>query len=324
MSQPSVFISRQLPANASELLIEAGFTVEIWQEQRPMRQEELIERCRNVRALLCTSADLIDHSFVQQCGHLEIISTFAVGYDNIDIAAAQNAGIRIGHTPGVLTEATAEIAFGLLISVARHFLDTHHQIRRGEWKYFIPTKNLGLDLKRKTLGIFGLGAIGSEMASRCKSVYDMDIIYHNRNPNPIAEQQLGARLVSFDDLISKSDVISVHASLNEQTREIFNMSVFQKMKRTAIFINTARGGLHHEGDLVRALREGKIWGAGLDVTNPEPMSKDHPLLQMPRVLVLPHIGSSTEFTRCEMARLAAENIIRYFREGQLIHEVKLT
>lgn len=323
MEKLKVFISRQLPTTAEELLIQADFDVVVWQEEYPMPKLTLIEQCQSVDALLCTGIDQIDADFLQACSHLKIISTFAVGFDNIDIKAAGKLGILIGNTPGVLTEATAEIAFGLMLSVARHFLDTHRQIGNGEWKYFVPTKNLGMDLKGKTLGIFGLGAIGFEMAMRSKAVYDMQVIYCNRNNNLEAEKQLGATRVSFNELLSQSDVVSVHASLNPGTKGIFDKGAFAKMKKTAIFINTARGGLHVEEDLIEALEANEIWGAGLDVTNPEPMQPDNKLLSMPRVLVLPHIGSSTYFTRSEMARLAAENIIGFFRNGKPIHEVTI-
>ncbi|MBK8504753.1 MAG: D-glycerate dehydrogenase [Saprospiraceae bacterium] len=316
MEKIKVFISRQLPITAEDLLSQADFEVVVWQEEYPMPKSTLIEQCQSASALLCTGIDEIDAGFLEACPHLEIISTFAVGFDNIDINAATKIGISVGHTPGVLTEATAEIAFGLMLSVARHFLDTNRQIGKGEWKYFIPTKNLGIDLKGKTLGIFGLGAIGFEMARRSKAVYDMNIIYCNRNINHDAEKQLGAKRVSMDELLSQSDVLSVHASLNADTKGIFNKGAFSKMKKTAIFINTARGGLHVEEDLIGALESNEIWGAGLDVTNPEPMHPDNKLLSMPRVLVLPHIGSSTYFTRSEMARLAAENIIHFFRNGK--------
>ncbi|MCB0687233.1 MAG: D-glycerate dehydrogenase [Saprospiraceae bacterium] len=322
MNKPNVFISRQLPDIARALLSEAVFKCQIWDHEIPMPQNALIEHCQGMDALLCTAIDKIDAALYDACPDLKIISTFAVGYDNIDLAGAGKAGIRIGHTPGVLTEATAEIAFGLMVAVARHFLDAHRQIPEGSWKYFVPTRNLGQDLQRKTLGILGLGAIGFEMARRCKAVYDMQIIYHNRGINEEAEKTLGARKVTFEELLKQSDVLSVHASLNAQTKEIFNQGAFSQMKEEAIFINTARGGLHCEQDLIEALASGSIWGAGLDVTNPEPMHADNPLLKMPRVIVLPHIGSSTVFTRDEMARIAAQNIIHFFTTGKLLHEVE--
>lgn len=321
MSKPRVFISRKLPSTAENLLENAGFQIHCWEQEPPMPKELLIAECQKVDALLCTSGDSIDAAFLHSCSHLKIISIYAVGYDNIDIRTASQLGIPIGHTPGVLTDATAEIAFGLLVAVARNFLDAHRAIEKGKWKYFNPIKYLGKDLKNKTLGIFGLGAIGFEMARRCKAVYDMEIIYHNRTTNKKAEELLGARLVSFNQLLEQSDVLSVHASLNPETKGVFSESAFRKMKRSAIFLNTARGGLHNESDLIRAIEDEQIWGVGLDVTNPEPMSSGNPLLNMERVMILPHIGSATFFTRSEMARLAAENIIRFFREGKLVHQV---
>lgn len=321
MNKTRVFISRKLPVTAENLLEKAGFEVRCWGQEPPMPKERLIAECQNAEALLCTSIDAIDDEFLKACSHLKVISTFAVGYDNIDIKTAAKLGIHIGHTPGVLTDATAEIAFGLMIAVARNFLDAHRTIDQGTWKYFNPIRHLGMDLKNKTLGIFGLGAIGFEMARRCKAVYDMPVIYHNRSVNKKAEEKLDAKKVSFEKLLQESDVLSVHASLNIETKEIFNQQAFAKMKNTAIFLNTARGGLHHEKDLIRALQDQQIWGAGLDVTNPEPMAPGNPLLQMPRAVVLPHIGSATFFTRSEMARLASENIITFFREGRLVHQV---
>ena len=314
-----VFISRQLPDLAPQLLEEAGFTIKMWQHERPMHQEELITAVQKVDALLCTSADKIDDLFFRRCSHLEIISTFAVGYDNIDVSKAHDLQIPIGHTPGVLTDATADIAFALLLAVARKMCFQHKRIVSGNWKYFIPTAYLGLELKNKTLGIFGLGAIGLEMAKRCQAAYQMPVIYHNRNRNLQAETKVQADYVNFRELLQRSDILSVHASLNEQNRGIFNADTFHQMKPTSIFLNTARGALHHEADLIEALQSQTIWGAGLDVTNPEPMQPDNPLLQMENVAVLPHIGSATVQARDGMARLAAENIISFYRSGQVLH-----
>lgn len=286
-----------------------------------MQNQELVEACQDKDALLSTSLDTIDAGFIEACSHLDIIATFAVGFDNIDVAAATNRNIVIGNTPGVLTDATADVAFGLMIAVARKMFHVHKSIEKGDWKYFIPLKNLGQDLKGKTLGIFGLGGIGYEMARRCRAAYDMEIIYHNRTRNAKAEQDLDATYVDFDKLLADSDVLSVHASLNKATQEIFNQHAFARMKDSAIFINTARGGLHNEPDLIQALEKGVIWGAGLDVTNPEPMHPNNKLLQMENVAILPHIGSSTLHARNEMARLAAENIIEFYRSGKVPHQV---
>lgn len=183
--------------------------------------------------------------------------------------------------------------------------------------FFRPKAHLGVELKNKTLGIFGLGRIGMEMAKRCKGAYNMHIIYCNRSQNSLAEELLQARKVSFDELLAQSDVLSVHCSLTDETREIIDRLAFEKMKRTAIFINTARGAIHNEEDLFDALKNNVIWGAGLDVTNPEPMKSDHPLLSMENVAILPHIGSSTIEARNAMSRLCAENIIQGLRGNRL-------
>ncbi len=180
---------------------------------------------------------------------------------------------------------------------------------KGEWLFFEPTADLGIEVKGKTLGIFGLGNIGFEMAKRCIGAYNMKVIYHNRNHNIEAEKELKAEMVSFEELLKRSDVLSVHTNLSAETKGRFDKKAFAQMKPSSIFINTARGGIHNEEDLIYALQNGIIWGAGLDVTNPEPMKKDNPLLTMPTVAVLPHIGSATFETRNAMAEIAAENII---------------
>jgi glyoxylate reductase len=275
----------------------------------------LKEAAKQHNVLLCLSADKIDVAFLNECKHLEIISQFAVGYDNINVPEATKLGIPVGNTPDVLSDATADIAFGLMMTVSRKFFYLHKSIAKGEWRYFQPKKNLGIELKNKTLGIFGLGRIGIEMAKRCKGAYNMNVIYHNRKRNESAEKELGAKWVSFDELLQQSDVLSVHSMLSEETKGIFNKSAFSKMKSNAIFINTSRGGVHNEPDLIEALNNKIIWGAGLDVTNPEPMLPDNPLLSMESVAVLPHIGSGTVEARNAMSRLAAENIIQFYKTG---------
>jgi len=193
----------------------------------------------------------------------------------------------------------------------------HKKIERNEWKYFTPTSNLGMELKHKTLGVFGLGRIGMEMAKRCKGAYHMNIIYNNRKPNKEAEKTLKAKWVSFDDLLQQSDVLSVHCALSKETKGVFNKEAFEKMKPTSIFVNTARGPVHNEEDLLEALKAETIWGAGLDVTNPEPMKFDNALLEMENVAILPHIGSATIEARNEMSRLAAVNIIEFYKGNKI-------
>jgi glyoxylate reductase len=316
-SDIKVFVSSVLPEIGINMLQKEGFDVRRWNDPSPIPRDELIKNAKQSNALLCTLTAKIDAEFLKECSHLEIISQYGVGYDNINIAEATKQGIPVGNTPGVLTDATADIAFGLMIAASRKMFFMHKKIQKDEWKHFTPVSNLGIELKYKTLGIFGLGRIGTEMAKRCKGAYEMNIIYYNRTRNAAAEKLLNAKYVSFDELLAQSDVLSVHSILSEETKGIFNKAVFDKMKPTSIFINTSRGSVHNEEDLIAALNEGKIWGAGLDVTNPEPMKPDNPLLNMPGVAVLPHIGSATVEARNGMSRLAAENIIEFYKNGHI-------
>jgi glyoxylate reductase len=271
--------------------------------------------------LITITTDPISKDFLNECKHLDIISQFGAGYDNINIEEATRLGIPVGNAPGAMSDATADIAFGLMIAVSRKFFYMHKQIGKGEWSHFRPKANLGIELKNKTLGIFGLGRIGIEMAKRCKGAYNMNIIYTNRKPNEQAEKSLQAKLVNFDELLQRSDVVSVHCALSEETKGVFNKSAFAKMKPTSIFINTSRGPVHNEEDLLAALKAGTIWGAGLDVTNPEPMKHDNPLLDMENVAILPHIGSATVEARNEMSRLAAVNIVEFYKHNRIPNNV---
>ncbi len=297
------------------MLHKEGFDVTSWSKDRPMTQAELLEKARQNNVLFCTLTDRIDTFFLNECKHLEIISQFGVGYDNIDVPEATRLGIPIGFTPDVLTDATADISFGLMLAASRKMFYQHKSIIRGEWDFFRPTAGLGLELKDKTLGVFGLGRIGLEMAKRCRGAFNMNILYCNRSRNKTAEDLLGAEFVNFEDLLSRSDVLSIHCALTEETKGLFDKTAFKKMKPSAIFINTSRGLVHNEDDLIAALMNGDIWGAGLDVTNPEPMRSGSPLLSMENVAVLPHIGSATLEARNSMSRLAAENIIGFYKHN---------
>jgi glyoxylate reductase len=310
-----VFISRDIPEIALTSLQQNGFDVKAWPHEHPMPQSELIAEAKKVNALLCTVSGKIDKTFLNECSHLEIISQFGAGYDNIDVAEATRLKIPVGNTPNVTSAATADVAFALMITASRKMFYLHKTIAKGEWGYFKPKANLGFELTGKTLGIFGMGKIGMEMAKRCQGAYDMPILYHNRKRNPEAEEKFGAKYVSLDELLQQSDVLSVHCILSEETKGFFNKSLFSKMKPSAIFLNTSRGLVHNEEDLIEALRNKQIWGAGLDVTNPEPMRADNPLLSMENVSILPHVGSGTVETRSNMSRLAALNIIEYYTKG---------
>jgi glyoxylate reductase len=315
--QVKVFVTRDIPSIGIDLLKEQGFIVEVWPHEWPMTSAELIEAGKKTNAMLTLLTDSINKNFLNECKHLDIISQFSVGYDNIDIPEATKLGIPIGYAPGAMSDATADVAFGLMLAVSRKMFYMHKSIAKGEWTYFKPKANLGIELKNKTLGIFGLGRIGMEMAIRCKGAYKMNIIYHNRKRNEEAEKLLNAQWVSFEELLRQSDVLSVHCALNKESLDIFNKDAFSKMKPTSIFINTARGGVHNEKDLLEALNKKNIWGAGLDVTNPEPMDANNPLLSMPNVAIVPHIGSSTEEARNEMARLAALNIVEFYKHNKV-------
>lgn len=321
MKNTKVFISLNIPDKGIDLLRSKGFEVEVWTDDDPISREALIKAAQSAQALITSSKNKLDASFLEACSHLDIISQFAAGYDNIDIPAATRLGIPIGNTPDAVSNATADIAFGLMLAVSRRMFYMHKSIAKGDWGDFRPRANLGVELKNKTLGIFGLGGIGMEMAKRCQGAYQMPVIYCNRNPNPEAEALLGAQQVSFEELLAQSDILSVHCSLNESTRGIFNRAAFQQMKASAIFINTSRGPVHQENDLIESLLRGEIWGAGLDVTDPEPMHADNPLLDMETVAVVPHIGSATVEARDEMSFLAARNVVEFYESGTFTHWV---
>lgn len=305
----NILITRKIPTKGIQLLESAGHTLTIYTEEENLSQEALIRLCQSQDALLSVGFNKLDRYFFEQCKHLKAVSLMSAGYDNVDVLAASSYRIPVSNTRNVLSRATSDIAFLLMLAVSRNAFNLHKKIEREEWKGFEPTANLGIELYDKTLGIFGLGGIGMELAKKAKAAYQMKVIYHNRKQNSEADQLLDAEFVSFEELLAKSDVISVHANLSDETKGIFNKAAFQKMRANCIFINTARGAMHQEQDLIDALQSQAIWGAGLDVTNPEPMLKDNLLLNLPNVCVLPHIGSATEETRANMAAMAADNII---------------
>ena len=315
----TVLITRILPEIAARMLKEAGMEVTQWQLPRDMTAEEFRHEAARHDAVLSIGANRIDREFLDACPGLKMISQFAVGFDNIDVPEATRRGIPVGNTPDSVTHATADVAVLLMMAVSRKAFFLNHQISLGAWKQFEPVKNLGIELRGKTLGIFGMGRIGVQMALRCKGAFGMDVIYHNRNRNLEGERYTGARWVSFEELLASSDVLSVHSVLSDETRGRFGAAEFSQMRSGSIFINTSRGGVHDEEALLQALRTNIIWGAGLDVTNPEPMAADHPLLSMENVAILPHIGSGTEETRNDMARTAAQNLISYFKDGSVPH-----
>lgn len=278
--------------------------------------DEWISYCQQCDAILNIGAYKIDAKFFDLCPSVKAVSLFSVGYDQVDLEEATRRGIPVSNTPDVLSRATSDISFMLMLMTSRLASFNTNQVRIGvRFKYFNPVSNLGQELYGKTLGIFGMGRIGYEMAVKCQAAYQMKVIYHNRNPKPELAEKLDARYVSFEELLQQSDVLSIHANYAPEYRGHFNAAVFEQMKSNAILVNTARGGFVNEQDLDQALSAGTIWGAGLDVTDPEPMLPDNPLLKQERVCVLPHIGSATIEARSGMAKIAAGNIIA-FVEGR--------
>lgn len=305
-----VFISKRIPESGMEILRNADLEI-LLPESQAESSEQWLANCKKADVLLNVGKGKLDENFFKNCPNIKAIALFSVGFDNVDVKAANAAGAPVGNTPDVLSRATSDTAFLLMQMVARKVNYNINKLKSGNWKDFDALEELGQELYGKTLGIYGLGRIGFEMAEKCKNAFDMKIIYHNRSHNEDAENKLDAKLVSFDDLIQNSDVLSIHANYTAEQSEKFDRSVFEKMKDNSIFINTARGGFQNEEGLLEALKSKQIWGAGLDVTNPEPMDKNNELLDLPNVCVLPHIGSATVEARNGMARLAAENIVAF-------------
>ena len=316
-----VFISRNIPQPGIDELIKNGLEVIINTDDKKLSQEELIQACQQVDLLLNVGhADLNNH-FLQSCKHLQGIALASVGYDHVDINAATALGIPVSNTPEVLSGATADVAFLLMLAVSRKAFFRANDVREGKWNDFEFMQDLGIELNGKTLGIYGLGRIGLDLAIKAKAAYNMNIIYHNRSRNEVAENQVDAHYVSFEDLLAQSDVISLHTNLSPATQFKFDKEAFIKMKKNSIIINTARGKVINELDLIDALQKGEIWGAGLDVTDPEPMSLTNPLLQMSNVCVLPHIGSATIETRTKMAIMAANNLLAVAKGNAMLQIV---
>ncbi|WP_348798410.1 2-hydroxyacid dehydrogenase [Flavobacterium adhaerens] len=313
----NVFVTKNIPEVGILLLQKEGINLTINPTENILSRTEFIEICKKNDAILNVGTNNFDEDFFEQCSNLKGIALFSVGYDFVNILSANKRKIPIGNTPDVLSKATSDVAFLLMQNVARKSFYNHKRILNNGWTSFDPMANLGQELYGKTLGIFGLGRIGFEMAKKCKAAFEMNIMYHNRSRNEKAEKELDAKYVDFETLLSKSDVLSVHSNFSAENTEIFNKNAFVKMKRNSIFINTARGKFHNEADLFDALTNGTIWGAGLDVTNPEPMQPNNPILSLPNCCVLPHIGSATYEARNGMAICAAQNLLALFENKKM-------
>ncbi|KAG9305189.1 hypothetical protein G9A89_010697 [Geosiphon pyriformis] len=288
-------------------------------ENGSLSRTELLQNIKGVDGILCTLNDRIDTEVLDQAGpQLKVVSTLSVGYDHIDTSELRKRGIALGITPGVLTDATADTAIILILGAARRIRENIHAVLNREWNNWSFASSLGTQLTDKTIGIVGLGRIGTAITRRLQPFIGLNgkVIYTGNSDKPVAKE-LGALRVDFETLLRESDVISVSCTLNEKTREMFNYEAFKKMKKSVIFVNTARGGIVQQDDLVRALSEGLIGSVGLDVTTPEPLDSDHPLLKFQNVLVLPHIGSATIETRTMMGNMSVDNVLAGVRELKL-------
>jgi glyoxylate reductase len=320
MSKPKVFVSRVIPAAGLDR-VRAACDTEVWDGALPPPPEVLRAKSKDCEGLLALLTDKIDAAFLDACPKLKVVSNYAVGFNNIDVAAATARGIRVGNTPGVLTDATADLALALMLSAARRVVEGHAYSQSGKWKTWEPMGHIGQDFCGRTLGIVGMGRIGYALAKRCRGAWGMDVLYNDLHRNAAAEAELGAQRVDLDVLLAKSDFVSVHANLTEGTVGMFDARAFGKMKRSAVFVNTARGGLVNERDLAAALKNGTIFAAGLDVTDPEPPSVDNPLLHLPNCVVAPHVASATVATRAAMANIAADNLLAGLEGRELPHWV---
>ncbi len=303
------FVTRDLPGPALGRLREAH-EVDLWPERVPPPYEQLMARVAKADGLLSLLSDRVDAELIESAPHLRAISNYAVGYDNVDLKAAAARGIPVGHTPGVLTEATADLAFALLLAAARRLPEGIDELRAGESLTWEPAHNLGTDVYGATLGIIGFGRIGQAMALRAEG-FSMEVLRTDSRSSP---EELA-------DLLERSDFVSVHTPLTPETRHMIDAAALARMKPTAIIVNTSRGGVIDQDALRRALHDGVIGGAALDVTDPEPLPPDDPLLSAPNLIVVPHIGSATRATRQRMADLAVENLIEALAGRPMPHQV---
>ncbi len=308
MSKARIFVTRIIPEKGLEM-IRREADVEVWQDPLPPPFETLVQKARGVDALLCLLTDRVDASLMDAIGpQLKVISQMAVGFDNIDVPAATERHIPIGNTPGVLTETTADFAWALLMAAARRVVEGDKFTRANRWKTWGPIDFLGPDVAGATLGIVGFGRIGQAMARRARG-FDMKILYYGRKRLPEAERKYGARYADLPELLGEADFVTLHASLSQETHHLMNDARLKMMKPGGILINTSRGPVVDPGALYRALSSGTIAYAALDVTEPEPIRPDDPLLTLDNIIIAPHIASASFQTRSRMAAMAAENLI---------------
>lgn len=314
MPRPSVYVTRLLPGGALEFLKHHA-NLSVWREEEPPPRDELLRRAEEADGILSLLTDRIDAKLISCAPRLTVISNMATGYDNVDIAAASERNVLVTRTPGVLSETTAEFTIALLFAAARRVAEGDRFVRSGRWKTWGPNVLLGSDLAGATLGIIGLGGIGEAVARRARGL-GMRVLYHSRTRKRDLEKELSMRYASLANLLDRADYVTLHAPLTEETRQMIGRTEIEAMKETAVLINTARGPLVDQAALYKALRSGRIAYAALDVTDPEPIDPDDPLLTLDNVLITPHIASASVATRSRMAMLAAENLVQAL-EGRL-------
>jgi lactate dehydrogenase-like 2-hydroxyacid dehydrogenase len=307
MSKPKVFVTRRILESGLKL-VEAACDAQVWPDELPPSYDEILARVRGVDGLLCLLSDRIDAAVMDAAGpELKVISSFSVGVDNVDVVAATARRIPVGNTPGVLTDATADLAFALLLAAARRIMEGERGVRAGRWKTWGPSFMLGADLNGATLGIVGFGRIGRAVARRA-SGFGMRILF--TDPDPVApEPGVQATQVDFETLLHESDFVSLHCPLTPETRGLMNAATFGKMKPTAVLVNTSRGPVVDQDALYEALSSKRIFAAALDVTTPEPLPVNSPLLKLENCIIVPHIASASWRTRERMSVMAAENLI---------------
>jgi glyoxylate reductase len=320
-AKPHVFVARRIPAIGLEL-IAPHCDAEVWADPLPPPAAMLKEKVRDCEGLISLLTDRVDDALLAVAPKLRVVSNFAVGVNNIDLAAAARRNIRVGNTPGVLTEATADIAVTLLLAATRRLGDSATDAKEGRWKTWDPLGWLGQDLVGRTLGIVGMGRIGFATAKRLHHGWGMRVLYTARGPKADADRELRATRVDLDTLLRESDYVSVHCDLNAETKGLFGAEQFGEMKRTSVFVNTSRGPVVDQVALANALRGGTIFAAGLDVTDPEPLPPEHELFKLPNCVIAPHIASATVHTRNEMARICAENLIAGLAGTRMTSEVR--
>jgi glyoxylate reductase len=318
MTRPKVFVARRIPAAGLDR-ITAACDADVWPDHLPPPADVLREKVRDCDGLVSLLTDRVDAALLDAAPGLKVISNFAVGVNNVDLGAATARGIPVGNTPGVLTDATADIAVTLLLAAARRLGESAADAKAGRWLTWEPLGWLGRDLVGRTVGIVGMGRIGFATAKRLHHGWGMRVLYTARSPKPDADRELGAALVDFDTLLAESDFVSVHADLNPTTKGMFGAEQFGKMKPSAVFVNTARGPHVDQAALAVALREGTIFAAGLDVTDPEPLPPDHELFSLPNCVIAPHVASATVDTRDAMARMCADNLLAGLEGRPLPH-----